>query len=94
MEIALSVAPGAGGSPLPSFRRKLFIDAQASINVPSTEKCSVESSGLICGSARIAARKPHAMSPSSSRSRFLVNTVTSQTGTSIARPTNQRNSIL
>jgi hypothetical protein len=30
--------PGAGGSPEPSFGRKLFIDAQASISVPSTEK--------------------------------------------------------
>jgi hypothetical protein len=86
--------PGAGGSPLPSFGRKLFIDAHASINVPSTEKCSAESSGFTCGSARIAVRKPRAMSPSSRRSRFLVNTVTSQTGASIARPTNQRNSML
>ena len=68
--------------------------AQASISVPSTEKCSVESSRLSAGSIRIARRKPRAMSPSSSRSRFLVNTVTSQTGASIAKPTNQRNSML
>ena len=39
-------------------------------------------------------RKPRAISPSSSRSRFLVNTVTSHTGASIAKPTNQRNSML
>jgi len=32
--------------------------AQASISVPSTEKCSSDSSGLTFGSARIAARKP------------------------------------
>jgi hypothetical protein len=45
--------------------------------------------GLTCGSARIAARKPHAMSPSSGRSRFLVNTETSQTSrSSPARRTN------
>jgi len=30
--------PTVGGSPELSFGRKLFIDAQASISVPSTEK--------------------------------------------------------
>src|SRR5690349_14227195 len=67
------------------------MEAQASISVPSTEKCSVESRRLTCGSARIARRKPWAISPSSNRSRFLVNTVASHTGASIDRPTNQRN---
>jgi hypothetical protein len=40
MEIRLAVPPSldAGGSSDPSFGRKLFIDAQASISVPSTEK--------------------------------------------------------
>ena len=40
MEIRLAVAPASrgGGSPEPSFGLKLFIDAQASISVPSTEK--------------------------------------------------------
>jgi hypothetical protein len=39
MEIRLAVPPAAaGGSPEPSFGRKLFIDAQASTSVPSTEK--------------------------------------------------------
>ena len=40
MEVRLAVAAAAarGGSPEPSFGRKLFIDAQASISVPSTEK--------------------------------------------------------
>ena len=33
-----------GSSSPPSLRRKLFIDAQASISVPSTEKCSSDSS--------------------------------------------------
>src|ERR1700709_1031463 len=84
----------AGGSPEPSFGLKLFMLAQASIMVPSTEKCSSDSSGLTCGSIRIAARKRCAISPSSRRSRFLVNTVTSHTEASIDRPTNQRNMML
>src|SRR6516164_6436441 len=36
-------------SPLPSLGRKLFCEAQASISVPSTEKCSSDNSGLTCG---------------------------------------------
>src|SRR3954463_8782575 len=52
------------------------------------------SSRFTAGTARMARRKARATSPSSSRSRFLVNTVTSQTGASMDRPTNQRNSIL
>jgi hypothetical protein len=39
MEIRLAVpSPPSGGSPEPSFGRKLFTDAQASMSVPSTEK--------------------------------------------------------
>ena len=34
---------------LPSLGRKLFCEAQASISVPSTEKCSSDSSGLTRG---------------------------------------------
>ena len=34
---------------LPSLGRKLFCEAHASISVPSTEKCSSDSSGLTCG---------------------------------------------
>jgi hypothetical protein len=86
--------PGPGGAPEPSFGRKLFIEAQASISVPSTEKCSDESSGFTSGSASTAAKNFPTTSPRSSRSRFLVNTVTSHTGASIPRPTNQRNSML
>jgi len=37
--------PGSGGAPLPSLGQKLFMLAQASIRVPSTEKCSDDSSG-------------------------------------------------
>ena len=71
-----------------------FIDAHALMSVPSTEKCSSDSSAFTRGCASTAARTLAAMSPSSSRSRFLVKTVTSQTGASIDRPTNQRNSRL
>ena len=83
--------PGAGGSPEPSFGRKLFIDAQAWISVPSTEKCSSDKSALTLGCASTARRNLAAISPSSSRSRFLVNTVTSQIASSTPNPTNQRN---
>ena len=38
--------PGAVGPPEPSFGRKLFSEAQASIRVPSTLKCSVDSRRL------------------------------------------------
>ena len=40
MEVRLAVPSAArgGGSSEPSFGLKLFIDAQASISVPSTEK--------------------------------------------------------
>jgi hypothetical protein len=39
--------PEPGGSSLPSLRRKRFRLAQAWISVPSTEKCSAESSALL-----------------------------------------------
>src|SRR5688572_8560510 len=53
VEVAPSpLRPGAEGPPEPSFGRKLFIDAQASISVPSTLKCSVDSRLLSGGRAR------------------------------------------
>ena len=39
-DVRSPLRPGPGGSPEPSFGRKLFIEAQASIRVPSTEKWS------------------------------------------------------
>src|SRR6266702_3545780 len=57
---ASPLRPGAGGSPEPSFGLKLFMLAHASINVPSTEKCSSDSKGSTFGSTRIAARKARA----------------------------------
>jgi hypothetical protein len=41
---------------LPSFLRKLLIDAHASISVPSTEKWSLDSSRFTFGCASTAAR--------------------------------------
>jgi hypothetical protein len=84
--------PASGGGPEPSFGRKLFVLAQASSSVPSTVKCSLESSARTLGRASTVARKRAATSPASSRSRFLVKVVASQTGTSTPSPTNQRNS--
>jgi hypothetical protein len=56
---------------------KLFIEAEASINVPSTEKCSVDISFVTHGCARTAARNFAAIAPQSKRSRFFENTVAS-----------------
>src|SRR6266403_5090130 len=86
--------PGAGGSPLPSFGRKLFMLAHASISVPSTEKWSSDSNVLTRSWLSTAAMNCAAMSPAISRSRFLVNTVTSHTAASCDSPTNQRNNRL
>ena len=47
--------------------------AQASISVPSTEKCSSDKSGFTFGWASTALRNFAATSASSSRSRFLEN---------------------
>src|SRR5215831_670036 len=53
MRVVLALLPMEVGppssSPLPSLGRKLFCEAQASISVPSTEKCSSDNSGLTCG---------------------------------------------
>jgi hypothetical protein len=58
--------------------------------VPSTLKCSRESSLRESAWARIAAKKASATAPFKSRSRFLVKLVACQIGSSIGRPTNQR----
>jgi hypothetical protein len=86
--------PASGGEPLPSFGRKLFMLAHASISVPSTEKWSSDSSAFTSGRLSTLAMNLAAISPSISRSRFLVNTVASQISASIDSPTNQRNSRL
>jgi hypothetical protein len=69
---------------------KLFCEAQASISVPSTEKCSSDNSGLTCGWFRSLVMNFVNTSPFCSRSRFLVKVVGSQTGSSGDSPTNQR----
>jgi hypothetical protein len=58
--------------------------------VPSTEKCSSDSSGLTCGWFRSLVMNFVNTSPFCSRSRFLVKVVGSQTGSSGESPTNQR----
>jgi hypothetical protein len=55
------------GSPLPSFGAKALHAAQASISVPSTEKCSSDSSALTRSWFSIAAMNCAAMSPAISR---------------------------
>ena len=62
------------------LRRKLFCYAQASISVPSTVKCSSESSRLRRACSTIIVKNSSATAPSSSRSRFFVNTVGCHTG--------------
>ena len=52
VEIDLIVAPWGG----PSFGRKLLIEAQASIRVPSTVKCSFESNPFLLACFRTAAK--------------------------------------
>jgi hypothetical protein len=51
---------------------KALCDAQASIKVPSTEKCSSDNSGLTCGWFRSRVMNFANTSPFCSRSRFLV----------------------
>src|SRR5207248_1762684 len=72
------------------FALETFCPAQVSISVPSTVKCSSESRprGRACTSTAV--KKASATSPYTNRSRFLVNTVTSHTGSSIVSPTHQR----
>jgi hypothetical protein len=64
------LSPPSGGS----FGLKLFIEAQASISVPSTEKCSLDRSFFTRGWASTAPRNFAAISPSRSRSRFFEKT--------------------
>src|SRR5258706_4886329 len=92
--VGLPGSSGAGSSPARSFCWKLFWLAQASIKLPSTVKCSVDSRWSFSACASTRAKNSLAMSPSSSRSRFLLNTVGTHTASSIPSPTNQRNSRL
>jgi hypothetical protein len=71
-----------------SFGLKLFIEAQAWISVPSTEKCSLDNSRLTPGCDSTAVRNLAAISPSSSGSRFFEKLEWSHTGSSMPIPTN------
>ena len=71
-ELVLAVAARARWLPPPSLRRKLLRLAQAWISVPSTVKCSLDSSRLTSGRAsspRGSAARPCREQPS----RFLLN---------------------
>src|SRR5487761_2606242 len=77
-----------------SLGRTLFWPAHAWISVPSTEKCSFESSPALSASVITSVKNDSITSFSSNRSRFFENTEWSHTVSSMARPTNQRNSRL
>ncbi len=55
----------------------LFTEAETSISVPSTEKCSLDKSHTHVRQVQHSDKNLAAISPSSSRSRFLQNTVAS-----------------
>ena len=62
--------------------------------MPSTLKCSSDNRSLARACFSTCAKNFSAISPFSNRSRFLLNTVGTHTGSSMFRPTNQRNSRL
>lgn len=84
-------SPGltSSGGVASAFAWKLLIDAQAFTSVPATENWSSNKNGAISRWARIAALILRDIAVVTSRSRFLVNAVGSQTGSSMPRPTNQ-----
>lgn len=69
-------------------------EAQASIKIPSTLKCSSLKSpwALVCSNTRYMNLRE--IPPQRNLWRFLVNVVASHTGSSMLRPTNQRKSKL
>lgn len=81
-DAAESPGPSSSLGPPSAIGWKLFVEAQAFTNVPSTEKCSSDGSGATSRCARIAAITLRDMSVVSSRSRFFVNTVGLRPGAS------------
>src|SRR5215469_4250343 len=67
VKVLLPVAARIRRRPKPSFGRKLLVLAHASSSVPSTEKCSPDSSTFTFGCASTAARNLVAISPASKR---------------------------
>src|SRR5690606_21478983 len=87
---SLRPPPPGRSSPPPSFGRQLLCDAQASISVPSTLKCSSLVS-LPHSASILTLSKNTRPSPSlNSRSRLWLKVEWSHTASSIDRPTNQR----
>jgi len=76
------------------LRRMLLWLAQALISVPSTLKCSPDSSPRCSAMFTVALKSSVTASCSMSRSRFLLNTEWVHTASSMDRPTNQRKSRL
>ena len=81
-------------------RRSLWpsvFSLEALVAGPGLDQCAVDREVLVgeqpldAGLVNHRVKNPSATSPLSSRSRFLVNTVTSHTGSSRLSPTNQRN---
>ena len=70
-QLAVEVTPSSS-SPLPFLGRKLFCEAQASISVPATEKCSPDNCDLSCGWFRSVVMNLANISLFGRRSRFLV----------------------
>jgi hypothetical protein len=64
------------------------------MSVPSTVKCSCDIRPCARACSTTFWKKRKCTSPSRSLSRFLLNTVTFQTASSVFNPTNQRNSRL
>ena len=64
--------PSSGGGRVPSFRTKLFIEAHASINVPSTEKCSSDSNCCHSASSHTRSKHTRLMCAFSKRSRLAL----------------------
>src|SRR6218665_571785 len=87
-------SPPLPPSSSPSLRTKLLCPAQASINVPSTLKCSPDNQSLFSAVSSTSLKKATTASCSIRRWRFLLNTVGTHTASSIARPRNQRNNML
>jgi hypothetical protein len=90
--LVVEVRPVAGVRSI--FGLEALTEAHASISVPSTEKCSSDSSGSTRRWFSKVCMNRWSTSPSCNRSRFLLKVVGTQTGASGDKPTNQRNSRL
>jgi putative transposase len=91
-KVALAVAPRPRRPAAAMLRAKALHAGPGFDQRASTEKCPLDNNSFTRGWFSTLAMNLAAISPSTKRSRFLVNTVTFQIGASIPSPTNQRNS--